>query len=241
MGIDFDAIRKRLRRRLEILRLRTTLMLLNLLRPIVAKLGSGESKEKFAAEWEEHDRTEGEKWQSLHMQALFTNVGLALSQWSGMEDLLVGITSLLLRTHEGNKVGVILYSIVNFNVWLGIIEELFLLEPRYISLKPKWNKLSGRLKGLKETRDRLAHHTIYYGDKATTMAGDTSLRPSRFDIRQKAKKYQPLDYNQTSQFIDSVGKIVDDLRALLEDMTALLNEATSQRKSSDSTPDQHQP
>jgi hypothetical protein len=73
------------------------------------------------------------------------------------------------------------------------------------------------------------------------MAGDTSLRPGRFDIRQKSQKYQPLDYNQTSQFIDSVGKIVDDLRALLEAMTALLNEETSQRKSSEPTPDQHQP
>jgi hypothetical protein len=73
------------------------------------------------------------------------------------------------------------------------------------------------------------------------MAGDTSLRPGRFDIRQKSQKYQPLDYNQISQFIDSVGKIVDDLRALLEAMTALLNEETSQRKSSEPTPDQHQP
>jgi|SRR3984893_10327149 hypothetical protein len=240
MGIDFGDIRNRLRRRLEILRLRATLVLLNLLRPIVAKLGSGEQKEKFADEWEEHDQTEGEKWKSLHRQALFTNVGLALSQWGGMEDLLVGIASLLLRMHEGTKVGTILYSI-DFGAWLRIIGELFSQEPIYITLKPRWNKLSDRLRGLKDTRDRLAHHTIYYGDRATTLAGGTSLRPSQFDRRQKSQKFPPLDYNQISAFIDSVDKITEDLTALLNAMTALLTHETSQQKSSQSTTDRHHP
>jgi hypothetical protein len=241
MGIDFGDIRKRLRRRLEILRLRAALMSLNLLRPIVAKLGSGKQKVKFAAEWEEHDQAEGEKWKSLHRQALFTNVGLALSQWAGMEDLLVGIASLLLRTHEGNKVGIIMYSIVNFNVWLGVIGELFSQEPLYRPLIPTWNKISERLRGLKDTRDRLAHHTIYYGDKATTLAGDTSLRPGRFDIRQKSQKYQPLDHDQIGKVIDSVGKVVEDLTALLTAMTDLLTHETSQRKSSEPGSGQNPP
>jgi hypothetical protein len=229
MGIDFRGIRMRLRSRLDLLRLRATLALVNLLQAATVKLAPQPLKEKFVAEIETHDQETGEKWKSLHRQALFTNVGLALSQWSGMEDLLVGITSLLLRTYEANKVGVILYSIVNFNVWLGIIEELFLLEPLYTPLKPRWNKLSGRLRSLKETRDRLAHHTIYYGNKATTLAGDTTLRPAQFDIRQKSQKYQPLNHDQISEFIDSVSKAADDLRALLESMTALLNEETSRK------------
>jgi hypothetical protein len=241
MGINFDGIRARFQRRLEVLRLRARLAILNMMRPIVNKLGAQEPNEEFAARWAAHDQEAGEKWKSLHRQALFTNVGLALSQWGGMEDLLVGIASLLLRTHEGEKVGIILYSIVNFGTWLSIIEELFSVEPRYFTLKPRWNKISSKLRGLKDTRDRLAHHTIYYGDKATTIAGDTSLRPARFDIRQKSKKYQPLDHDQISKFIDSVGKEVESLTALLNAMTDILNQETSQKTSSEPTLDQHHP
>jgi hypothetical protein len=175
-----------------------------------------------------------------HKHALYASVGQALSHWAGMEELLVGIAGLLLRTTEFPKVGIIMYSI-NFNPWLGIVEDLFSQEPRYITLKPKWNKLSGRLRGLKETRDRLAHHTIYYGDKAATFTGDTSLRPSRFDIRQKSLKYQPLNFDQISNFTDDLSKIHEDLTALLNAMTALLNHETSQRKLSEPTPDQRPP
>jgi hypothetical protein len=127
---------------LERFRLRAALALLNLMRPLVIKLGSHDQKREFAAEWETHDQEMGEKWRSEHRRALFANVGLALSQWAGMEDLLVGIASLLLRTHEGAKVGIILYSIVNFGTWLSIIGELFSQEPRYVTLKSRWNKIS---------------------------------------------------------------------------------------------------
>src|ERR1700730_16165199 len=107
MGTDFRGIRRRLQRRLELLRLRAQLALLNLIRPIVVKLGGQEHKEQFAAQWTAHDQEAGEQWKSLHRQQLFTNVGLALSQWAGMEDSLVGIARLLLRTHEGEKGGII--------------------------------------------------------------------------------------------------------------------------------------
>jgi hypothetical protein len=132
MGIDFRGISKRFRWRLELLRMRAALALLNLISPIVVKLGSQDQREQFAAEWAAHDQEIGEKWRSVHRQALFTNVGLALSQWAGMEDLLVGISCLLLRTHEATKVGIILYSIANPPTWLNIIGELFSQEPRYI-------------------------------------------------------------------------------------------------------------
>jgi hypothetical protein len=237
MGIDLRDIRVRLQRRLWLLRLRAQLALLNLLRPIVTKLGSDTTQsQQFAAEWAVHDQEAGEQWKSLHRQQLFTNVGLALSQMAGMEDLLIAITCLLLRTHEANKVGTIMYSIISFPVWLNIVDDLFLLEPLYATLKPKWNKINNRLRGIREIRDRLAHHTIYYGDKATTLAGDTSLRPGQFDYRQKAQKYQPLDTDQISEFIDSVGKIIGDLRKLLEAMTDLLTRETSQKKSPEPTP-----
>jgi hypothetical protein len=244
MGIGFRGILEfleLLKRGLHLLRLRSALALLNLIKPIVVKLGSQEQKEEFDAEWETHNQEMGEKWKSVHRQALFANVGLALSQWAGLEDTLVAIASMLLRTHEANKVGIVMYSIVNFNVWRSIIGELFSQEPLYRPLKTKWNKISERLRELKDTRDRLAHHTIYYGDRATTITGDTSLRPSRFDIRQKSQKYQPLDYDQISKFIDSVSKAVEDLTALLNAMTALLTHETSQQKSSESTAGQPHP
>jgi hypothetical protein len=241
MEIDFRGIRMRLRSRLELLRLRAALTLLNLLKPLVVKLGTQDQKIEFTAEWTTHDREIGEQWKSVHRQALFSNVGLALSQWAGMEDSLVGITSLLLRTHEANKVGIILYSIVNFNAWLGIIGELFSQEPRYKILKPKWNEISEKLRGLKDTRDRLAHHTIYYGDKATTIAGGTSLRPGQFDSRQKSQKYQPLDFDEISKFIESLDKVQESLIALLNDMTVLLKHETSQQKSPEPNTDQGHP
>ena len=226
--------------------LQGALVLLNLVKPLIIKLGSQEQKEKFVAEWESHDQEMGEKFKSTHRWALFTSVGQSLSHWAGMEDTLVAITSMLLRTHEANKVGIILYSIINFNTWLGIIGELFSQEPLYSPLKPRWNKISERLRGLKDVRDRLAHHTIHFGDKATTPEGGTaesgtSLRPGRFDIRQKSQKYEPLDVHQIFEFGESLCKIQDDLIALLNAMTALLKNETSQRRSSELAPDQHRP
>ena len=230
----------RLESRVERLRLRAALRLLNLLSPVIVKLGSPAQQKEFAAEWEAHDEEASEKWRSLHTQALFMSVGQALSQWAGMEELLIAIASLLLRTYEVNKVGTIMYSIISFPVWLAIIGELFSQEPLYSTLKPKWNKINDRLKGLKDIRDQLAHHTIYYGERVSTITSDTGLRPGRFDTRQKSQKYQPLDYDQISKFMDSMGKITNDLRGLLTDMTELLQSDTSQRKSSEPTPD-HSP
>src|SRR5256885_10136325 len=111
MGIDFRGISRRFLWRLEMLRMRAALALLKLLRPLIVNLGgSQDQKQEFAAEWETHVQDIGEKWESLHRQALFAKLGLALSQWSGMEELLVAICCLLLRTHEATKVGIILYS-----------------------------------------------------------------------------------------------------------------------------------
>jgi hypothetical protein len=231
MGIDFRDIRLRFQMRIERQRLQGAIALLNLLRPIIVKLASPEQKEQFATEWETLNQDTGEQWKSLHKKELFASVGLALSHWAGMEELLVAIVCLLLRTHEANKVGTILYSIINFGAWLQIIGELFTQEPLYVPLKPKWNKISTRLRALKDTRDRLAHHTIYYGDKVTTLAGDASLRAGRFDTRQKSQTFQPLDIGQIHNFSDSLGNVQEDLTALLHAMTTILRHETSQKKS----------
>ena len=146
-----------------------------------------------------------------------------------------------IRTHEATKIGIIMYSIVNFNAWLGIIDELFPQEALYFPLKPKWNKINENLKRLNDTRNRLAHHSIYHGANASALAGDTSLRPGRFDARKKTQKYQPMDVDQILKFADSVAGVQEDLTALLNAMTALLTHETSQRRSSELPPDQNPP
>jgi hypothetical protein len=234
MGIDFRGIRRSFHQRLEMLGFRAALTLFNLARLFIVKFGPPDQRARFAAEWETHDQETAARLETLHRQALFTNVGFAHSSWAGIKEYLVAIASLLLRTHEATKVGTIMYSVVSFPVWLGIIDELFSQEPLYSTLKPKWNKINGRLRGLKDTRDRLAHHTIYYGERS---AGGPALTPARFDVRQKSQKYQPLDLDQTSKFIDSIRDVMDDLRAILDAMTALLKNETSQRKSSEPIPD----
>jgi hypothetical protein len=236
VGLDFRDIRRFLQNRLELLRLRARLALLRLLQRGLILLS--EDDRAMQATIEAQNQESAARAETLHRQALLTNVGFAHSSWAGIEELLVAIASLLLRTHEAAKVGTIMYSIVSFPVWLGIIDELFSQEPLYSTLKPKWNKINGRLRGLKDTRDRLAHHTIYHGERVS--AGGPALTPARFDVRQKSQKYQPLDYDQTSRFIDSIGDIINDLRALLEAMTALLTRETSQQKSPEPNPDPRQ-
>jgi hypothetical protein len=153
---------------------------------------------------------------------------------------LIAIASLLLRQHEGAKAGIILYSITNHNIWLSIIGDLFSQEPRYLVLRPRWNKLSDRLKRLNDTRVRLAHHTVYYGDNDATLSRDISLRPGQFDVRPKSQKHrsEPLDNDQLFEFIESTDKLITDLRELLTSMTEILLYETSQQKSSQSTTDQ---
>jgi hypothetical protein len=110
MALDFRAIRLRLQRQLEIRRLRATLVLLRFLQAVTSRLSATELQKQFDAEQKaQHEKFDAERkainqqaadqFRSLHRHALFSSVGLALSQWAGMEDLLVGIASLLLRTH----------------------------------------------------------------------------------------------------------------------------------------------
>lgn len=191
----------------------------------------------LTAKLEESLQETAPKLKDQHRNALYTSVGQALSHWASMEDLLVTIACLLLRTAEVKKIGIIMYSIINFNTWLGIIGELFLQEPLYSPLTTKWNKIMDRLRGLNKTRNRLAHHTIHYGDKVAS-SGDAFLKPGQFDTRQETQQYQPLDIDQIFKFTDSVAKVRDDLSTLLKAMTALLAQETSQQKSSEPNTDQ---
>ena len=82
----------------------------------------------------------------LNKFALYTSVGQALSAWAAMEESLVGIVALLLRTSRP-KAGIMMYSILNFQVWLNVVGELFSQDELYVTLKPKWNKIYEKLRG----------------------------------------------------------------------------------------------
>ena len=175
----------------------------------------------------------------IHEKALYTSIGFALTTWARMEDSLIAMTGMLLGT-KFTYAGVVMYSIVNFNIWLVIIDELFSLNPTYKPLKPKWNKINERLKALKDTRDRLAHHVAQSADQVA-FGTDTSLRPARFDTRAKAKKYQPLTFNQISSFIESVAAVVANQTVLINAMTEILEREPSPQKSSEQDSGQNPP
>ncbi|MEH2471912.1 hypothetical protein V1281_006900 [Nitrobacteraceae bacterium AZCC 2161] len=149
----------------------------------------------------------------------FRCVGIALTQWMSTEQQLAIIFSILLRTTP-ERAGVILYSITNFNVWLSIIDELFSSDKDLEVLKKRWNKFNERMRSLKDTRDRLAHHTAVSSDHdhAARLFEITVLRPSPFDTRKKSLKYQPLTFMQVNEFIDTVATLNLDLAFFVDSM-----------------------
>jgi hypothetical protein len=236
MGLDFRGIRWRFRDQLERLYWLSVDAWLAMLRRSVKMLDDKTRQDKLQ---EFSSRLENEHW-----GVLCISMGQALSAWAKMETSLVGIAGLLLKTSELNKVGIIMYSIVNFNVWLSVIDDLFSQEPLFIQLKPKWNKINNRLRGMKHIRDRLAHHTIYQ-EEVATFVGSTSLKLARFDITQKSQKYRPLEADNILGFTSAIAEVQEDLTALINSMSDIVKlyivTRTSQQKSSEPTPDQHQP
>jgi hypothetical protein len=128
-----------------------------------------------------------------------------------MEEAIVLIVHILLGAPTP-KVGLIMYSIINFNVWLTIVDELFVLEPSMSSFKPRWNKLSARIRPIKDMRDRLAHEAAHVGE------AEAVLRPSEFDVRPKTTKYQPLTIMEISDFSSKTADIGNEIVQLVKDM-----------------------
>jgi hypothetical protein len=171
-----------------------------------------------------HDWAEYQKAQAAEIDAeikglfegtddrkLYLVIGSALTAWASMEESLVLILSFLLRT-ESEKAGLILYSTINFSVWLSIIDELFAIDSVHSSLKPRWNKLAERLRRLKDSRDRIAHHAVHKKDSDASIFEETTLRPSAFDLRQKSLKYKPMS---NDDILDFTAKVVNVARGLL--------------------------
>jgi hypothetical protein len=152
---------------------------------------------------------------------LFTSVGRALSMWAALEQCLVSTTAALLFTTE-KKAGIVMYSIINFGAWLGIVGELFAEDELFAHLKPKWDKFSSRLRALKDMRDRIAHHSVFSADTPAAMARFTGLKPSPFDVRSKSKKQQPLTTMQVDEFYEAIGDVVRDFKAIEDEIHTIV-------------------
>ncbi|WP_146006626.1 hypothetical protein [Bradyrhizobium forestalis] len=91
-------------------------------------------------------------------RAIFTAIGIALSGFARLEENLVTVAATLLGVNK-RKVGLILYSIINFQTWLSIIDQLFAEDEIYGALAPQWTKISSGIRAIKDDRDRFAHHS----------------------------------------------------------------------------------
>jgi hypothetical protein len=140
---------------------------------------------------------------------LFNTIGRALTAWAKMEEFLVFVVALTLPTKPA-RAGLIMYSIINFNVWLSLIHDLMEDSEMCAPMLPRWNKISERIRRIKDLRDRLAHHSV--------KAADARLVPSQLDMRSKTRSMRPLDYNEVMEFTEAVLGICDDLEKFVMDM-----------------------
>lgn len=162
----------------------------------------------------------------------FNATGQALTVWARMEEQLVVIVAILLPAMT-NKAGLVMYSIINFQVWLTVIDELFSLEAKYSAFRPRWNKIAEKLRREKDYRDRLAHHPISQESEGMALS-----KPPRLDTRQKSKAFTPLTLAQATDFAARVASIAEDLQKLTEDMTDFLERSGSPENSAEPSRDQ---
>lgn len=151
------------------------------------------------------------KTKETDQEILYATIGQTLTAWARMEEALVGIVALLLRLHT-SKAGLIMYSIINFNVWLTLIHDLYGMDPVLQVHRKRWNKISERIREIKDKRDQLAHHPVR----------ESELRVPRYDTRQKTKRQHPLNSREVISLSERIISITDDTIALIEDMARTL-------------------
>jgi hypothetical protein len=209
-----------LRARIRLYKLRWITWQVNLAHRIIKDASPGDEEvHKTIEDMEAAKLTLERRW-------LFTVIGQALSSWALIEENLVAIAAMLLRI-ERQEAGLILYSIINFNTWLSIIEELFKMKDEYTELISEWHKISDRLRGLKTTRDNLAHQTVYYGGRDK----DVALRPAPFDVRTQSQRHKPLGIEEIFKYSEDLTPVQATLTRLIEIM-APIYAATLLKKSS---------
>lgn len=151
---------------------------------------------------------------------LFATIGQTLSTWARMEEALVIVVALLLRVHT-SKAGLIMYSIINFNVWLTLIHDLFVLDVKLNVRQKRWNKINERIRKIKDQRDQLAHHPVHES-KSSFMSSGAAIHAPKYDTRQKTKRQYPIDSGQVIQLGETVLQIIDDLEELITAMGGTL-------------------
>lgn len=161
------------------------------------------------------DDSKAEEAKSFHAV-----VGLGISSWALIENLLIRIASVILGAPT-EKTGLVLYSIQNFHSWLNIIDELLAFDAAYGEPKQQWNKISDVLRKLNDQRVRLAHNTTIHEEAAMLFKIGVSLKPGTFDVRKKVKEYEPMTGEQVGKFIDDVGNMGLRLGTLLNDVLAV--------------------
>ena len=139
--------------------------------------------------------------------AFYATVGQGISNWARMEGQIVHLAADLLDCNV-EKAGVVLYSITNFHIWLGIIDELLALDKCLASAKRNWNQISTGLRKLNDVRVRLAHHTTWYTDHSQ---GAIALRPAREDRRKKSQGYSHLTATEILDFTNATTHMVHEL------------------------------
>jgi hypothetical protein len=144
-----------------------------------------------------------------------------------MEERLVQVVARLLKISEA-KAGLLMYSIINFNVWLHIIDNLFIIDGAYPESLKLWRRIRNRLNAEKDVRDRLAHHGLSQvreihrhvrGERIIVERGiQAYLRPPKADVRNKSKKMAPLTMVEIIEFTGRVSNVHDALIVLLHQM-----------------------
>lgn len=162
---------------------------------------------------------EDDKWILLNYAT-----GHAITGWALMEDRLILLASLLLRTTP-EKTGLVFFSIINFQAWITIITELFELEDEFRPFQRRWNKLFERLRAEKDFRDRLAHHYIMSENVSDNPLGIPIKIASRIDMRIKSRKAAPMTANQVLDFRTRIDAISDDIQVLTDEMLKLMPSA----------------
>ncbi len=158
-----------------------------------------------------------DKLQENQVASLHRATGAALSSWAVMEENIVLVAAILLRA-KPSKVGLIFYSIINFQVWIAIITELFGQEGEFYEFSRRWNRIAERLRAEKDSRDRLAHNAVLSKDISDNPIGTAVSRVARLDTRIKSKSLAPMTLEQVISFAKRISDISDDVSKLVDDM-----------------------
>ena len=91
-------------------------------------------------------------------------------------------------------------------------------------MKPEWNEIANRLKGLNDTRVRLAHHSLEGKDIIELARNEADLyetfpilAPNKHDVRAKWKK-KSIGPAEILDFKKKLPAVIDDLIALLKNI-----------------------